>query len=43
MLLEPAVRAMSRLMSLLGGSFLTLVIDNDAVTIGAGPAQGCSA
>ena len=39
MLLEPAVKrwgfGVLYLMSLLGGSFLTLVIDNDAVTIGA--------
>lgn len=39
MLLEPAVRrwgfGVLYAMSLLGGSFLTLVLDNDAVTIGA--------
>ena len=39
MLLEPAVKrwgfGVLYLMSLLGGSFLTLVLDNDAVTIGA--------
>lgn len=38
-LLEPAVKRWSfsvlYLMSLLGGSFLTLVLDNDAVTVGA--------
>jgi membrane associated rhomboid family serine protease len=39
MLLEPAIKrwgfGVLYVMSLLGGSFLTLVIDNDAVTIGA--------
>jgi membrane associated rhomboid family serine protease len=39
MLLEPAVKRWAfgalYVMSLLGGSFLTLIIDNDAVTIGA--------